>query len=481
MEESTKAESVARVVQAIEDEWARIIAAHDEFADKVGGARASLRSLAGNIERQKAELEEKSGPLREDMAALREALDGGSAASEALQQELDAARESAAAAQSEVESLLSKIAKLEAAAEAAGAASQEAEALRTSEAALKEELEALRPKAEEADELRSTLESQTAALESDLDAARSERDALKAKLESLEADTDGAKEELEALRAQVAELQAAAGADEDKVEKLTAEIEQLTQARETALATEEEAGEQIAQLQKQLDHERGQVAELQQHLHDEQAKGTKASLATQLAEALQEAEEARAELRKLKTAMVSADPVAPSTGLSGARSAEEELRLIRDAAEKKGGGKFTIGELLVNAGLVTDEQVAQAIDEQKRDRHQHIGAILVRNGWASEDAVAQALAYQCNVDFVRLSDFAMDSATSGLLSERLANQHSCIPLKSDDSSLTLAMVNPLDLVAIEDIERSTGRKVEVVVGTPREITDAITKYFWEPE
>jgi type IV pilus assembly protein PilB len=155
--------------------------------------------------------------------------------------------------------------------------------------------------------------------------------------------------------------------------------------------------------------------------------------------------------------------------------------LVRKAAEAKGGGKFTIGELLVNAGLVTQEQVEEAIEEQKRDRHQHIGSILVRNGWAGEEAVAQALAYQCNVEFVRLPSLTLDGTTTALISARLANQHACIPIESDDVTVTLAIVNPLNLVAIEDIERSTSRKVEVVVATPGDIQEAINKYFWEPD
>ena len=74
----------------------------------------------------------------------------------------------------------------------------------------------------------------------------------------------------------------------------------------------------------------------------------------------------------------------------------------------------------------------------------------------------------------------MDAAAAALISERLANQHLCVPVEANEEAITLAMANPLDLVAIEDVERAYGRKVDVVVGTATQIRAAIGKYYWEP-
>jgi hypothetical protein len=266
-------------------------------------------------------------------------------------------------------------------------------------------------------------------------------------------------------------------------ERETAEIRM---AYEDALAAREELATQLQQLQKQLDAEREKNRLNEEQLEEERARGTKSVLASQLSEALKEAEDARAEVRELKRKLEQAQRLVAQAGDGAAtataprHSVEEELNLVRRAAEAKGGGKFTIGELLVNAGLVTPAQVDEAIEIQRNDRQQHIGAILVANGWASEEAVAQALAYQCNVPFVRMDTLSLKPESAGLISERLAHQHSCIPIDSDGATMTLAMVNPLDLVAIEDIERATSLKVEVVVGVPREIKEAIEKYYWEP-
>ena len=67
------------------------------------------------------------------------------------------------------------------------------------------------------------------------------------------------------------------------------------------------------------------------------------------------------------------------------------------------------------------------------------------------------------------------------MTERLARLHTCIPLSATEVGVRIAIANPLDLVAIEDIERATTRKVEVVVATPKAILPLIDHYYWEPE
>ncbi|MCF6287276.1 MAG: hypothetical protein L3K26_19150, partial [Candidatus Hydrogenedentes bacterium] len=99
----------------------------------------------------------------------------------------------------------------------------------------------------------------------------------------------------------------------------------------------------------------------------------------------------------------------------------------------------------------------------------------------SEAAVAQARASQCGVDFMRITETTVDPDAASLISERLANQHSCIPISVSDRGMVLAVVNPMDLLAIEDVERFTNKKVDVIVGTVPEIEHAIARYYWEPE
>lgn len=504
MDDAGNQDKLTGLSAALGGDFERLNAAQDDWIERLGNARGLLRSLAGALEKHKAESLAFQESTLAELVSLKESLGAGAATAELdariaeLEQELSetsSAAQEQAARIGELEEALSTTqksldaAKLEV--EDFAHLQQEAAELREAERALKNELANLRPQAEQAgahkDALQaqlSALESEVLALKSSLEEATAGRDEYEARLAELESERASAQGSLEAAleRAATAEKQLAEAMEQAALAET--DLTQAQESREQALAAQEEFAEQLGQLQKQLDAERAKLRTYEEQLDDEKSKGTKASLAAQLADALSEVEEARTEARELRRALESAQAAASAAASAPAkvtrRSSEEELNLVRKAAESKGGGKFTIGELLVNAGLVSQEQVEQAIDEQRQDRHQHIGAILVNNGLASEDAVAQALAYQCNVEFVRLSNVDVDSASTGLISERLANQHHCIPISSDDTTMTLAMVNPLDLVAIEDIERSSSRKVEVVVGTPREIKDAINKFYWEP-
>jgi len=515
MEEAGHQEKLDHLLASLDRDWERLNTAQDDWIERLGNTRGLLRSLAGALEKHKAESAEFQVQTRESLNAMREALAGGDgAAAEAeaalatCTEELESAKATIALHSSRIAELEAAMAERDAALLAAASESeevlsmrQELAELREAERALKGELANLRPQAEQAASESEQAKEALAAQRAELDALRSQlqeaitsRDVAAGHLAEREAQGATAMDQLRQAEERAAAAEARAGDIErelaDLLERAGAaerEAASLRAGHEQALAAQEELGTQLAQLQKQLDAERARVRSFEEQVEDEKSKGTKATLAAQLAEALQEAEEARTEVRTLKRALEEAsrnveqvvtrsEPTAPMR-----RSSEEEVNLVRQAAEAKGGGKFTIGELLINAGLVTQAQVEQAIEEQKQDRHQHIGAILVRNGWASEDAVAQALAYQCNVDFVRFADLNLNAESTALISERIANQHGCVPIDADDGSITLAMVNPLNLVAIEDIERITSRKVEVVVGAPREIQEAISKFYWEPE
>lgn len=515
MEEAGHQEKLDQLRGALDRDWERLNAAQEDWIERLGNTRGLLRSLAGALEKHKSESVDFQANARSELAALEELFAAGANSDElqariaTLEQDLAVAAETSQTLQVRVDKLELELAERDEALAASQGASEEAQSmrqelaeLREAERALKTELATLRPQAEQAAAASQDASTRLAEFTAELEAMRgqvdtltAERDVLAARLaerESASADADTLLAEA-SKRAEEAEARANAVDRElaEALEQVTAAERELATARqshEQALATQEELGEQLAQLHKQLENERDRVRSFEEQVEDEKSKGTKATLAAQLAEALQEAEEARTEARELRRALEQANRATAATSAAptaseapAKRSSEEEVNLVRQAAEAKGGGKFTIGELLINAGLVTQEQVDEAIEEQRQDRHQHIGAILVRNGWASEDAVAQALAYQCNVDFVRLADLNLNAESTALISERIANQHGCVPIESDDVSITLAMVNPLNLVAIEDIERLTSRKVEVVVGAPREIQEAISKFYWEPE
>lgn len=136
-----------------------------------------------------------------------------------------------------------------------------------------------------------------------------------------------------------------------------------------------------------------------------------------------------------------------------------------------------MGEILVDSGVITTEQLDEALAEQHASENTRLGAILVDLRMASEDVVAQALAFQRNVEFVRIKSDTVQRDAARLISGRLAEQHGCVPISALNHRLTLAMINPLDLIAIEEVERATDYTVEPVVATPSEIFSAIKKVY----
>ncbi|GMW01209.1 MAG: hypothetical protein AMXMBFR84_23460 [Candidatus Hydrogenedentota bacterium] len=141
------------------------------------------------------------------------------------------------------------------------------------------------------------------------------------------------------------------------------------------------------------------------------------------------------------------------------------------------GTRKRLGEILLGASLVTQEQMDAALSVQKQDPQQRLGNILVSMGYAKADEIAQVLSYQLKVPFIRLDiEHPHDDAVS-LISSRLARHHHCMPVKCNDDELTLAMANPLDLIAIEDVELAAKRRVEPVIASTEAISKALDKHY----
>lgn len=135
-----------------------------------------------------------------------------------------------------------------------------------------------------------------------------------------------------------------------------------------------------------------------------------------------------------------------------------------------------LGELLVSAGLITDEQLLEVLDHQARMGGK-IGEILVNQLILTEDQIAGALATQKQLEHVNLTMFPIDRSAVNLIPERMASKRMAIPIGFDDSRILLAMADPLDVEAMDDVEMRTGFKVTPVVASPSQIAYAIDKYI----
>jgi len=135
-----------------------------------------------------------------------------------------------------------------------------------------------------------------------------------------------------------------------------------------------------------------------------------------------------------------------------------------------------LGELLIAEGLLAPEQLEHALGEQKRHGGR-IGAILKSLGFVSEEGIIRALGRQAGIPHQTLSTIIIDSDVIKLVPELLARRHQAIPLYKKGTTLTLAMVDPLNVFAIDDIARATGLAVQPVVSTEQEVMRAIERQY----
>jgi len=141
------------------------------------------------------------------------------------------------------------------------------------------------------------------------------------------------------------------------------------------------------------------------------------------------------------------------------------------------GKKRPLGMILVRAGIINADQLEAALREQRSSWHRHIGAILIDLGFADEITIAQALAAQTKLPFVRLGNERIDRNAVKLLSRQMAHHHSSIPLREEMGKLVVAMANPLDLVALEDIQLATNRSIRPVVASVSDLRNTLREFY----
>jgi len=135
-----------------------------------------------------------------------------------------------------------------------------------------------------------------------------------------------------------------------------------------------------------------------------------------------------------------------------------------------------IGTLLIERGYVTADQVRHALDVQKTKRDR-LGNILIDLGYLSEQKFHEFLSSVGGVASIELVHYEISRDIIQLLSRELAIQYEVIPIGRIKNLLTVAMVCPLDQVAIEELERATGLKVKAVLCSRSAVYKALDKYY----
>lgn len=146
------------------------------------------------------------------------------------------------------------------------------------------------------------------------------------------------------------------------------------------------------------------------------------------------------------------------------------MRLLRRVISKQ------LGELLIERGIITREKLDQALLVQKESGGL-LGQILVKLGFVKEEEIAQSLTAQFGFPYLPLENYEIDPMVTKLIPKNVALQYMLVPIDRIGNVLTIAMADPLNGQAVEDVELVTKCKVQVFVSTMTDIKEAIEKYY----
>jgi len=141
--------------------------------------------------------------------------------------------------------------------------------------------------------------------------------------------------------------------------------------------------------------------------------------------------------------------------------------------------KRKLGSLLVDVGAITNENLEKALRIQKENKKK-LGEVLVEEKFVTEEEIIEVLEFQLGIPKQEIDRSLIESEVPNLITEALARRHTVIPIKKTETTVTLAMNDPLNIYAMDDVKLATGLEVEPVIATTKEIEDAID-YFFEKQ
>ena len=141
--------------------------------------------------------------------------------------------------------------------------------------------------------------------------------------------------------------------------------------------------------------------------------------------------------------------------------------------------KMRIGELLLSRELITEEQLQHALEEKKKT-DSLLGDVIVSLGYVPQDVMIEVLKKHLNIDYIDVREIALDDTIVKLLPENLLRKHNILPLYYDEekaNTLTVAMSDPMNLDAADDVMVYTGYQVKPILAMRDHINSALDKIF----
>jgi type IV pilus assembly protein PilB len=134
-----------------------------------------------------------------------------------------------------------------------------------------------------------------------------------------------------------------------------------------------------------------------------------------------------------------------------------------------------LGDILLDGGLVDRDQLSAAVEEQQR-LGRSLGRVLVDLGMVTESQLVAALAEQIGLPFVDLAEFPVDGSAIASIAPHVARRHLALPIGYEEGRLVVAMADPANIFALDDIRSLTGRDVKPVVATKADLTAALNRF-----
>jgi hypothetical protein len=139
-----------------------------------------------------------------------------------------------------------------------------------------------------------------------------------------------------------------------------------------------------------------------------------------------------------------------------------------------------MGEILIERGLVTPEQLSEALKAQSSvATPEYIGEILVRLGYVAEIDIVIALVLQCNLPFIAVSKHEVDPEVLKLIPVAIARRDRIVPLDRIGNILSVVMQNPLNDELRDEVEQMTGCRIATFISTKAEIENALARFYKE--
>ncbi len=138
--------------------------------------------------------------------------------------------------------------------------------------------------------------------------------------------------------------------------------------------------------------------------------------------------------------------------------------------------KNLLGELLVEHNFINTDQLEEALRIQ-RETDEKLGQILINLGYVDEKFIIDMLEFQLGIPYISLEHMTIEPEIMKMVPENLLRKHKIVPVKKEDNKLFLAMVDPFDLDAIDDVSLVTGLQIEPLLSSPREIDNTFNRCF----